>query len=494
VNPSLPSSLLPSVLPSLPGFIHFYSVEESYFSAAPSSSLAAHQQRLKQLPLALQSNEQALTAAVTANEPADIGALYLERKRLMAELERMRREEPPAADILEVRQTMQLPMGFVEVEGKLFFLQSAATAAAAAVGAESSGAAVDRRLTVAQVHQRGVFKPEPFASGGDGSDGLEFSSGLGGFNGLRGSNILGRDHTAALRRLFDGKPPHMGLLYSARRDGGTTAAFHQKCDGRGPTFTVIRCGDEQGTIVGGWAGESWNSDNTQYSNRAWLFNLGSKSAPLVCRMDPAQPPGTPGPGITPNHLQYGHVINACMFGTVGQDLTVFGSPLKIHSQASGSFWSDFSFQGQGRRRRGGGTKPDQAKRRRRTRRRWRCMQRRNNGRWAGEKAKEEGRGYGKWKGGPNITAHGFLFSHQIRFSSLLSLRVCLSASVAAGFDPPSSVSLGGLRGVETVTVAPHDATVEDMEVYTCALDERNDSNNTDSSNTADADAKKKRKK
>jgi hypothetical protein len=42
-------------------------------------------------------------------------------------------------------------------------------------------------------------------------------------------------------------------------------------------------------------------------------------------------------------------------------------------------------------------------------------------------------------------------------------------------------------------VAPHDATVEDMEVYTCALDEHNDSNNTDSSNAA-ADAKKKRKK
>jgi hypothetical protein len=414
VNPSLPSSLLPSVLPSRTGFVNFYSVEESYFSAAPSSSLAAHHQRLKQLPLALQSNEQALSAAVTANEPADIGALYLERKRLMAELERMQRDAPPAADILEVRQTMQLPMGFVAVEGKLFFLQSAATAAAAAAaGAESSGAAVDRRLTVAQVHPRGVFKPDPFACGEDGSDAQEFRIGFGGFSGLRGSHILGPEHTSALRRLFDGKRPRLELLYSARRDGGTPAAFHQKCDGRGPTFTVIRCGDERGTIVGGWAGESWNTHNTQYGSRVWLFNFGNKEVPIVCRMDPAHSAGT-----TSSNLQYGYAFNACMFGSGGQELSVIGSPFKIHSQPGNSFWSAFSFQG---RRRERDTKARQTKRRRRTRRRCHAEKKQRVVGWGEGKGGEEG--VRKTDGGPGITAHGLFFL--IRFVFLF-YSLCVS--------------------------------------------------------------------
>ena len=75
-------------------------------------------------------------------------------------------------------------------------------------------------------------------------------------------------------------------------------------------------------------------------------------------------------------------------------------------------------------------------------------------------------------------------SLSLSLSLSLSVSVC---SVAVGFDrPPLSLDSGSVRQVESV--APHNARVVDMEVYTCALDElklRTESNA--------ADAKKKRK-
>jgi hypothetical protein len=293
-----------------------------------------------------------------------------------------------------------------------------------------------------------VFKPDPFACGEDGSGAQEFSIGLGRFGGLRGSHILGPEHAVALRRLFDGRRPHMELLYSAARDGRTAAIFHHKCDGRGPTFTVIRCGDEQGTIVGGWAGESWNSNSGQYGSRAWVFNLGGKEAPIVCRMDPAR--------TNSNDLQYGHPTHACMFGTGGADLSVL-QRFMIHSHPSQTsfrsvFFFFFFFIG------GERTHPKADRRSR-------------NARRTQEGGKDGGRGGKRIRQMEESAEHhrawfvflvGFIFV-------LLSLCVCLSASVAVGFDRSSSVAYSAQKPVETV--APHNASVVDMEVYTCVLDE-----------------------
>jgi hypothetical protein len=51
------------------------------------------------------------------------------------------------------------------------------------------------------------------------------------------------------------------LLYRGSRDGMTPAAFHEKCDGKGPTLVLV-AGQSAGQpvcVFGGYAGESWES-------------------------------------------------------------------------------------------------------------------------------------------------------------------------------------------------------------------------------------------
>jgi hypothetical protein len=58
---------------------------------------------------------------------------------------------------------------------------------------------------------------------------------------------------------------HFDLLYRGSRDGMTAAAFHDKCDGKGPTLVLV-AGQSEGQpvcVFGGYAGKSWErgSDN-----------------------------------------------------------------------------------------------------------------------------------------------------------------------------------------------------------------------------------------
>jgi hypothetical protein len=49
------------------------------------------------------------------------------------------------------------------------------------------------------------------------------------------------------------------LLYRGSRDGMTPAAFHDKCDGNGPTLVLV-AGQSEGQpvcVFGGYAGKSW---------------------------------------------------------------------------------------------------------------------------------------------------------------------------------------------------------------------------------------------
>jgi hypothetical protein len=49
------------------------------------------------------------------------------------------------------------------------------------------------------------------------------------------------------------------LLYRGSRDGMTPAAFHEKCDGKGPTLVLV-AGQSEGKpvcVFGGYAGKSW---------------------------------------------------------------------------------------------------------------------------------------------------------------------------------------------------------------------------------------------
>jgi len=69
-------------------------------------------------------------------------------------------------------------------------------------------------------------------------------------------------------------PKTFTLLFSATRDGCSTATFHQKCDNKGPTVTVLY--NPQGSVYGGYTGQSWEaSTNGKYINdsTAFLYQL-----------------------------------------------------------------------------------------------------------------------------------------------------------------------------------------------------------------------------
>ena len=64
-------------------------------------------------------------------------------------------------------------------------------------------------------------------------------------------------------------PKQFTLLYSATRDGCVPATFHQKCDNQGPTVTVLY--NPQGSVYGGYTGQSWTGGDGTYMNDPTAF-------------------------------------------------------------------------------------------------------------------------------------------------------------------------------------------------------------------------------
>ena len=80
-----------------------------------------------------------------------------------------------------------------------------------------------------------------------------------------------------------GRPCHFRLLYKISRDGCSAPTFHQKCDGQGPTVTVLY--NTNNTIYGGYLSQSWNSSGAYINDpSAFLFRLqyNGSSNPLKC--------------------------------------------------------------------------------------------------------------------------------------------------------------------------------------------------------------------
>ena len=87
---------------------------------------------------------------------------------------------------------------------------------------------------------------------------------------LSDSLILNKDELITLF-LFLAKFKNGALLYRATRDGFTAAAFHQKCDGKVNTITIIR--NNANYVFGGYASAAWHSAGTINDANAFLFSL-----------------------------------------------------------------------------------------------------------------------------------------------------------------------------------------------------------------------------
>ena len=62
------------------------------------------------------------------------------------------------------------------------------------------------------------------------------------------------------------------LIYRGSRDGTLSKNFHEKCDNKGPTITLIK--NEKGNIFGGFSSISWTSqNNNKQAPNSFLFTL-----------------------------------------------------------------------------------------------------------------------------------------------------------------------------------------------------------------------------
>jgi hypothetical protein len=76
----------------------------------------------------------------------------------------------------------------------------------------------------------------------------------------------------------DGELPHHEQIFRASKDGWTAEKFHEHCDNKGKTLTVILSsgfGTDEVSVFGGYADASWNSSNRFIASpgNAFLFAL-----------------------------------------------------------------------------------------------------------------------------------------------------------------------------------------------------------------------------
>ncbi|CAH3186855.1 unnamed protein product [Porites evermanni] len=80
------------------------------------------------------------------------------------------------------------------------------------------------------------------------------------------------DHLTSLRNWLAPVKSLWRRCWRASVDGWAASTFHSRCDGKGPTVTIIRVGRY---IFGGYTSLSWGA-TYQYDSKAFLFSLVNK--------------------------------------------------------------------------------------------------------------------------------------------------------------------------------------------------------------------------
>ena len=76
---------------------------------------------------------------------------------------------------------------------------------------------------------------------------------------------------------------NLELLMRGTRDGFSAKIFHELCDSKGPTITLIE--SEAGKVFGGYTSLAWMSYDCKYQTdpEAFIFSLSNKSIHLQHR-------------------------------------------------------------------------------------------------------------------------------------------------------------------------------------------------------------------
>lgn len=160
------------------------------------------------------------------------------------------------------------------------------------------------------------------------------------------SRILTEDLVQSLGAFLGsaGEGQSLVLLYRASWDGHTAQAFHQRCDGKGPSVVVARSAG--GHIFGGFAPEPWDGSGTHKvtSAEAFLFRLSgpgvSKSKHLCILGQPAMychSGSMPTFGLNDLRIHHQNRIfkaSFCLGSSYKQQGTNSGSPLSTLAESA----------------------------------------------------------------------------------------------------------------------------------------------------------------
>jgi len=107
-----------------------------------------------------------------------------------------------------------------------------------------------------------------------------------------GSQIIdGKQYAVLESWLSDYNNLNLKLLYRGSVDGMSAQAFHNNCDGKGATVTLVKCkfdGAVSSSVIGGFIDQSWHSTGEYTASKtAFLFSLTSGVLPVKCPIQQA---------------------------------------------------------------------------------------------------------------------------------------------------------------------------------------------------------------
>lgn len=127
---------------------------------------------------------------------------------------------------------------------------------------------------------------------------------------------------------------NLKLIYRATRDGDSATNFHQKCDNKSPTITIIKT--EKGRIIGGYTTIPWIKEDNYFieDKDAFIFSIDSKEKYDIKRQ------------LGKYYAVYhNNSYFCCCFGFHGNDLAVGNNFLKgKNSYCCGKGDTYFSFE------------------------------------------------------------------------------------------------------------------------------------------------------
>uniref|UniRef100_K1RB26 Interferon-induced protein 44 n=1 Tax=Magallana gigas TaxID=29159 RepID=K1RB26_MAGGI len=137
----------------------------------------------------------------------------------------------------------------------------------------------------------------------------------------RSTELLTEDDRAQFSSWI-GQRSRFELLYKISRDGCSSKTFHQLCDGKGPTVTILYNTDN--TAYGGFLSRSWASSGTHIKDsKSFLFTLSYNGVQNRRKF----------PVTDPKKAAFGHVYFGPTFGVVKESNWFEGElskfPLKL---------------------------------------------------------------------------------------------------------------------------------------------------------------------